>query len=284
MRLPRTAARASSSRSLNSAPSTVTLPLLGLSNPANKANNVDFPEPELPTIATLSPCVTDKCKSRRMLIGLLASPTVLAKFVAKITACCVKDLFIFAQKVIVMRVRFLIILISVIVMGLVAFSASAKLIAPIAKAAPQTILVFGDSLSAGYGVPQEQGWVALLEQRVIKQKLNFSVINASISGETTSGGLARFAEALKTHKPNIVILELGANDGLRGLPVKEMQANLSQMIAQAKTVKAKVLLIGMKIPPNYGLKYTKNFTQMYVNLAKQNCLSAFFAGRRGRQA
>jgi acyl-CoA thioesterase I len=169
-----------------------------------------------------------------------------------------------------MRVRFLIILISVIVMGLVAFSASAKLIAPIAKAAPQTILVFGDSLSAGYGVPQEQGWVALLEQRVIKQKLNFSVINASISGETTSGGLARFAEALKTHKPNIVILELGANDGLRGLPVKEMQANLSQMIAQAKTVKAKVLLIGMKIPPNYGLKYTKNFTQMYVNLAKQH--------------
>jgi len=139
-------------------------------------------------------------------------------------------------------------------------------------ASTQTILVFGDSLSAGYGVPQGQGWVSLLDQKLAQNKLSYTsykLINASISGETTSGGLARFSAAIATHKPNIVILELGANDGLRGLPITEMQTNLSQMIAQAKTAKVKVLLLGMKIPPNYGLKYTKNFSATYTNLAKQ---------------
>ena len=170
--------------------------------------------------------------------------------------------------------------ISVIVMTLVASPVQAKIIRQLpaniaAKptiASTQTILVFGDSLSAGYGVPQGQGWVALLEQKLALNKLDkasYQVVNASISGETTSGGLARFSAALATHKPNIVILELGANDGLRGLPITEMQANLNQMITQAKTAKAKVLLIGMKIPPNYGLKYTKNFSTTYTSLAKQ---------------
>ena len=171
--------------------------------------------------------------------------------------------------------------ISVIVMTLVASPVQAKIIRQLpaniaAKptiASTQTILVFGDSLSAGYGVPQGQGWVALLEQKLIQNKLDmasYQVVNASISGETTSGGLARFSAALATHKPNIVILELGANDGLRGLPITEMQVNLNQMITQAKTAKAKVLLIGMKIPPNYGLKYTKNFSATYTSLAKQH--------------
>ena len=158
---------------------------------------------------------------------------------------------------------------SLIVTALVAMPVSAKLIKP----STQTILVFGDSLSASYGLPQGQGWVALLEARLAQNqasKTTYKVVNASISGETTSGGLARFSTALTTHKPNIVILELGANDGLRGLPIAEMQANLNQMIAQAKTAKAKVLLIGMKIPPNYGLKYTKNFSALYTNLAKQH--------------
>ncbi|MBC7756155.1 MAG: arylesterase [Bdellovibrio sp.] len=137
----------------------------------------------------------------------------------------------------------------------------------------QTILVFGDSLSAGYGLTQDQGWVVLLGQQLAQNKLgklSYKVVNASISGETTSGGLARFSAALATHKPNIVILELGANDGLRGLPINEMQTNLSQMIVQAKTAKAKVLLVGMKIPPNYGLKYSKNFSATYSNLANQH--------------
>ena len=161
---------------------------------------------------------------------------------------------------------------SLIVTALVALPASAKLISP----STQTILVFGDSLSASYGVPQGQGWVALLEAKLAQKqssKTTYKVVNASISGETTSGGLARFSAALATHQPNIVILELGANDGLRGLPIAEMQANLSQMIAQAKTVKAKVLLIGMKIPPNYGLKYSKNFSATYTNLAKQHIIT-----------
>lgn len=166
-----------------------------------------------------------------------------------------------------MRSRlFLQLFISVIVTALVALPASAKLIKP----ATQNIVVFGDSLSAGYGIQQNQGWAALLQARLNQQKLPFQVVNASISGETTSGGLARFADALKTLKPNIVILELGANDGLRGLPVKEMQANLSQMITQAKAAKAKVLLIGMKIPPNYGQKYSRDFSASYVLLAKQH--------------
>jgi acyl-CoA thioesterase I len=120
-----------------------------------------------------------------------------------------------------MRSRlFLQLFISVIVTALVALPTSAKLIKP----ATQSIIVFGDSLSAGYGIQQNQGWAALLQACLNQQKLPFQVVNASISGETTSGGLARFADALKTHKPNIVVLELGANDGLRGLPVKEMQA------------------------------------------------------------
>ena len=140
-------------------------------------------------------------------------------------------------------------------------------------ASARTILVFGDSLSASYGVPQGQGWVALLEAKLAQKqssKTTYKVVNASISGETTSGGLARFGAALATNKPNIVILELGANDGLRGLPITEMQANLNQMIVQAKATKTKVLLIGMKIPPNYGLKYSKNFSAMYTRLAKQH--------------
>ncbi len=170
-----------------------------------------------------------------------------------------------------MRSRFLFQIISVIVMVLVALPASARSTNPATQTpATQTIVVFGDSLSAGYGIEQNQGWVALLQARLSQQKLPYHVVNTSISGETTSGGLARFAEALNTHKPSIVILELGANDGLRGLPVNEMQANLSQMIVQAKTAKAKLLLIGMKIPPNYGQKYSRDFSTSYAVLAKQH--------------
>ena len=156
--------------------------------------------------------------------------------------------------------------ISLIVTALVALPASAKLINP----STQTIVVFGDSLSAGYGIGQNQGWVTLLQTRLTQQKLPYQVVNASISGETTSGGLARFSEMLATHKPSIVILELGANDGLRGLPVNEMRSNLNNMILQAKAAKTKLLLVGMKIPPNYGQKYSRDFSASYVILAKQH--------------
>ena len=155
---------------------------------------------------------------------------------------------------------------SVIVAVLVALPASARSIIPDS----QTIVVFGDSLSAGYGIQPNEGWVSLLQARLSQQKLPYQVVNVSISGETTSGGLARFSEMLATHKPSIIILELGANDGLRGLPIAAMQTNLNKMIAQAKTVKAKVLLIGMKIPPNYGQKYSRDFTASYAIMTKQH--------------
>jgi acyl-CoA thioesterase I len=139
-------------------------------------------------------------------------------------------------------------------------------------ATANTIVVFGDSLSAAYNIKQDEGWVALLQQRLNKQKLYYQVVNASISGETTSGGLSRFAGMLKTQKPNIVILELGANDGLRGLSARGTFINLDAMIQQAKAKNATVLLLGMKIPPNYGLKYSKQFSNNFQQLAKKHQL------------
>lgn len=136
-----------------------------------------------------------------------------------------------------------------------------------AKNADTTLLVFGDSLSAAYGIAQEQGWVALLQQRLAAQHKPYRVANASISGETTAGGLARLPAALNTHKPAIVVLELGANDGLRGLPIAQMQANLDAMLGQIRQAGAKAVLVGMRIPPNYGPQYTRQFQQVYTTLA-----------------
>ena len=136
-------------------------------------------------------------------------------------------------------------------------------------AASNSILIYGDSLSAAYGIPQEQGWVSLLQQRLEDQHYPFRVINASVSGETSSGGLSRLSATLNEHHPNIVILELGANDGLRGLPLSVMKDNLGQMIEQSKRSGAKVLLIGMKIPPNYGSRYSQSFTQKYQQLSQE---------------
>jgi len=139
-----------------------------------------------------------------------------------------------------------------------------------AFAANPKILVYGDSLSAAYGIPQQQGWAALLKEKLTRENLNFEVINASISGETTSGGLTRLARTLEQTKPQTIIIELGANDGLRGLPVKNMRDNLDAMIQLSKKSGARVLLIGMRIPPNYGQKYTEEFSQTYTNLASQH--------------
>jgi acyl-CoA thioesterase-1 len=138
-----------------------------------------------------------------------------------------------------------------------------------AFAANPKILIYGDSLSAAYGIPQQQGWAVLLKEKLYKENLHFDVINASISGETTSGGLTRLARTLKQSTPKIIILELGANDGLRGLPVKNMYDNLDAMIQLSKKSGVKVLLVGMRIPPNYGPKYTEEFSQSYITLAKQ---------------
>lgn len=137
-----------------------------------------------------------------------------------------------------------------------------------ASAANQTILVYGDSLSAAYGLPQQQGWVALLQQKLREEKKSFHVVNASISGETTNGGLTRIDSVLNSTKPDIVILELGANDGLRGLPIKSTHTNLTRILGKIKKSGAKVLLLGMKIPPNYGTRYAAEFSNTYQELAK----------------
>ncbi|MDP1766468.1 MAG: arylesterase [Methylotenera sp.] len=141
---------------------------------------------------------------------------------------------------------------------------------PQAIAANPRILVYGDSLSAAYGLAQQQGWVTLLQNKLNEQHYHYDVINASVSGETTSGGLTRLASTLAKTKPAIIILELGANDGLRGLPLTEMNTNLSAMITQSKKAKVKVLLIGMRIPPNYGPKYTETFRETYLQLSQQH--------------
>jgi len=134
-------------------------------------------------------------------------------------------------------------------------------------AEPPTILVFGDSLSAAYGIPKDQGWVNLMQSRLKANSYPHQVINASISGETTSGGLSRFPAILSEYKPSIVMIELGANDGLRGLPISDMQKNLEQMIQASLQMHAKVILLGMMIPPNYGQKYTQEFSNTYQLLA-----------------
>jgi len=136
-----------------------------------------------------------------------------------------------------------------------------------AQTAPPTILVMGDSLSAEYGIQRGSGWVGLLQNQLRQQGSSWEVVNASISGETTAGGLTRMATLLQQKKPKIVLLELGANDALRGLSVKETEKNLRTMINLSKQSGAKVLLFGMQIPPNYGQDYTKQFKEIYPKLA-----------------
>jgi len=136
-------------------------------------------------------------------------------------------------------------------------------------AAEKSILVYGDSLSAAYGIAQARGWVALLAARIARERPDYSVANASLSGETTAGGLARFDQALAERKPAIVVIELGANDGLRALPVTQMKRNLAAMIERSQKSGARVLLIGMKLPPNYGPDYTHAFEAAYPELARR---------------
>jgi len=133
--------------------------------------------------------------------------------------------------------------------------------------APRTVVVLGDSLSAGYGISVKEGWVSLLEQRIASEGYGYQVVNASVTGETTQGGLARLPRVLQTHKPAIVVIELGGNDGLRGLPLATTRENLRRSIELAKGAKARVVLVGMMIPPNYGPRYTQEFRDIYTGLA-----------------
>lgn len=141
-----------------------------------------------------------------------------------------------------------------------------------AAAAQSAILVLGDSLSAGYGVKLDATWVALLDRRLAAQGYGYRVVNASISGETTGGARGRLPRALQLHQPSIVVLELGGNDGLRGLPLKQVRGNFEYMIEQAQAAGAKVVLVGMRMPPNYGAEYADQFHALYGELAKKYSL------------
>jgi acyl-CoA thioesterase-1 len=133
-----------------------------------------------------------------------------------------------------------------------------------------TILVVGDSLSAAYGMPVERGWVALLKQRIADDQRSWQIINASISGDTTANARARLPQAITRHQPDIIVLELGGNDGLRGLSLTEMKQNLAAMIETAGRHDARVLLIGVQLPPNYGSHYTEKFHAVYHDLAQEH--------------
>lgn len=140
---------------------------------------------------------------------------------------------------------------------------------PTAHAA-KNILVLGDSLSAGYGIAVEKSWVSLMQQELKSTYPGFGIVNASISGETTVGGRQRIAKALEQHHPSIVIVELGANDGMRGFSTADIKANLGEIIEQSKHAGAKVLLVGMKLPPNYGEPYSTQFQDVYPRLAEKH--------------
>jgi len=152
--------------------------------------------------------------------------------------------------------------------------AALLLAAPLAAgAAERTVLVFGDSLSAAYGIATREGWVALLGEKLARERPAWRVVNASVSGETTAGGLRRLPEDLKRHGPTIVVIALGANDGLRGLPVESTRANLESMIRLARAAKAEPVLVGLMIPPNYGIDYAREFRDLFPDVARKSKVS-----------
>ncbi|KRP60154.1 arylesterase [Pseudomonas trivialis] len=148
-------------------------------------------------------------------------------------------------------------------------SAGLALMCMAQNAAAGTVLIVGDSISAGFGLDTRKGWVALLEQRLKQEGFDDKVVNASISGDTSAGGLARLPVALAEHKPDVVVIELGGNDGLRGQPPAQLKQNLASMIDQSRAGGAKVLLLGMQLPPNYGPRYATAFAEVYGTLARE---------------
>jgi acyl-CoA thioesterase I len=149
------------------------------------------------------------------------------------------------------------------------FAVIVSLMSMSAMAKPSVIVVLGDSISAGYGIEVDEGWVALLQKKLLEARSNYTISNASITGDTSGGGLARIEPILKAQKPEIVLLQLGANDGLRGLSPVQMKNNLAEIARRAQKAGAKVILLGMKIPPNYGKRYVDLFYNVYPQLAKE---------------
>jgi len=227
-------------------------PLLGKSRPAMIANKVVFPEPDGPTIEVTSPVLIVRFTSLSIVntpSGLLTSLVMF--WTSKIDSFTKRSWF------------FVAILLTVIA---TATSASEAI------STNKKILVLGDSLSAGLGVDYQQSWPLLLQKRLDQGAYNYSVINAGISGDTTSGGVSRLPKLIKFYQPEILILELGGNDGLRGTSLKAIEKNLRHMINLAQRSNITVLLIGVQLPPNYGIVYTAGFEKVFSVLAKEYSL------------
>ena len=225
------------------------MPVVGRSSPAIMASNVVFPDPDGPTIEVTSPGLIVKLTSLSIVntpSGLLTSLVMF--WTSKI------DSF---TKCSCLSVAILLIVITTATSASEATSINKK------------ILVLGDSLSAGLGVDYQQSWPLLLQTRLNQSGYNYLVVNAGISGDTTSGGVSRLPKLISLHQPGILILELGGNDGLRGTSLKAIEKNLRDMINSAQSSNITVLLIGVQLPPNYGVLYTKGFENVFSDLAKE---------------
>jgi len=227
-------------------PLSTTWPLLGRSRPASNASNVDLPAPEAPTIATDSPGWILKLTSARMVRRPSGLLTCLLIFFAVRTAPFLVD---DSGMRLIVSLLFLL------------CAANAE------SSGPPNILIYGDSLSAGYGLELEQSWAALLQERLQQQGYEHRVVNASISGETTEGGVTRIDSALADFSPTLVVLELGANDGLRGFSTSRMKSNLEAIIAKAQASGATVILLGIRIPSNYGARYSREFEAVFQQVS-----------------
>ena len=234
-----------------SCPASRTVPLVGVSSPAMIESSVLLPEPEAPTMAAVSRGASVKSISRKMSSVPVESVTDLWTWDTEMMG---SDMFAGVWR----RRHF----IAAALAGCYALPETGR------AATPNTILVLGDSLSAEYGLARGTGWVALLEKRLAAQKIPAAVVNASISGDTTAGGRSRLAPLLAQHKPTVVIIELGGNDALRGLPLAMTEENLSEMTQTAQRGGAKVLLVGMQVPPNYGADYANRFAGLFAKVAK----------------
>ncbi|UCE30584.1 MAG: arylesterase [Burkholderiales bacterium] len=282
MRRDRHCARWSSSSANRSWSSTWTRPADGTSSPAISPSCVDFPEPDAPTTATVSPASTANPTSCRIGSQPYASRTRLSRcstIIAGMRNGMIEAMTGGANVHAPARLT------RQIELGMRLFALSVFLLAALfghvlaARADNRPVLlVLGDSLSAEYGLARGTGWVALLERRLADQGLRYRVVNASISGDTTSGGAARLPGLLEQHRPRVVIIELGGNDALRGLQLQASLDNLTRMIDDAQAVGARVLVLGMQVPPNYGRRYAERFASVFRLAAesRQAALVPFF--------
>jgi len=242
------------------------VPLVGWSSPAISASRVLLPEPDAPTMAV--DCRRGSWKSMSWRIVSVPVESVTERVTCSTAMMgSLMDGMVARRKpqpgLRQMWRRTALVHCSLLVLGTLAAGAL-----PAAAAAPATMLVVGDSLSAEYGLARGTGWVALLEQQLARDKVAAKVVNASISGDTTSGGRSRLPALLATHKPSHVVVELGGNDALRGLPLAMTRDNLVAMVKAAKTAGAKVMVVGMQLPPNYGARYGQDFAALFADVAK----------------